>query len=679
MGLLTLHMDGPGLDEFTVDPASVQLLDADFCKDLSVVILDKVSANSADGVTIGMLDPSDGELLEALREQLGRPIAAVRLSQEEIDKAHALGFGSEVPLQDASTANADSEKSGNTDETAEQLPSAEEPARAASAAERPADDAGQAPGPTHKRAVAADGDHTGAFTMAIETHYGLGDFEIDPASVRLLNYNFCTRNHVVVLDRVDPLTLDGITVGMLDPTNAMMVEKLKNILNRPVAAIRLNAEEIARALDIGFGKTKADDAEEQSYQLQLSKVRRIAMDPNQSADAIVHEILGRAISVSASDIHIEAYSRRIDLRFRIDGILHQINHPLTHTTLSAVISRIKILGEMDISERRKPQDGRITAGFRSDAKSALRGIDFRVSIVPGPFGEDAVLRLLDSSKPLVGLDNLGFSFEMLRRFKQLINNPDGMLLVTGPTGSGKTTTLYSALGEVISDTKKVLTAENPIEYYFDKANQKQVTPKMGFAELARAFMRQDPDVIMIGEIRDEETADNAVRAAQTGHLVLSTLHTNDSIATVTRLRTLGIANDMVAQSLLGALAQRLMRTICTACKEEVGPDAEARQLFKRLGAEFTLYRGQGCERCRQTGFKGRIGVYELFVVADEIAQLIMEGAPSHELRRHARLGGMQTLFEDALDKVNRGISTVDEMLRILPYAIVHEPLRSELH
>jgi general secretion pathway protein E len=495
----------------------------------------------------------------------------------------------------------------------------------------------------------------------------LSQFTIDPDSVRMLGTKFADRNHVVVLGVVDRTSQEPCSVGMLDPDDKSLVGLVEQALGRRVRPVRLNEFEIKRALDVGFGRAVANVGED--ARLQLRTGGGISFAPGRPVPAIVADLLAHACDAGASDIHIERYEDDLDVRLRIDGVLHQLSTPVSVANADEVTTRIKILAELDISETRIAQDGRIMATLH--AAEGKRPLDFRVAIVPGPFGEDAVLRILDS-KPLVGLTELGFTGETLERFQALIRNPEGIVFVTGPTGSGKTTTLYSALKEINSAANKVLTVEDPIEYHFAKVNQKQVGPKMSFADYARAFMRQDPDILLIGEVRDEETASIATRAAQTGHLVLSTLHTNGSVGTISRLGTLGVAAGIIADTMLGALAQRLVRRVCVKCKEEAPPDAFAKDLFGKLGARVTLVRGRGCEACRGTGFKGRVGLYELFLVDDATSDLIARGTPAFEVRRHARAGGMRSLFDDAMDKIKAGVTTLDEVRLRVPHRMMLE-------
>jgi general secretion pathway protein E len=497
----------------------------------------------------------------------------------------------------------------------------------------------------------------------------LCQFEIDGRSVRRLEYEYCLRNQVVVLGRVDPHGKEPVVIGMLNPARRSLVAEVEAALCRPVRAVRLNSWEIRQVLDEGYGvaETERDRAE-----LVLGPVRDFCFEHDEDVPRLLDEILGRAVQLGASDVHIEVYERDVDVRFRIDGVLRQVATPLSVANVQAAITRLKVISDLDIAEHRRAQDGRVRAIYQPGGAAREREVDFRLSVVPGPFGEDAVLRILDSASPLP-LEKLGLGEEALSLFGRLIANPEGMILVTGPTGSGKTTTLYAAIHRINTPANKILTVEDPIEYHFPKTNQKQVSSQMGFADYARAFMRQNPDVILIGEVRDEDTASAAVRAAQTGHLVLSTLHTNDAVSTVSRLRTLGIDPGLIAACLLGSLSQRLVRRLCPQCRVEAPPeDREARRLG--LGAaDGPFFRPRpkpDCEICAGAGYKGRLGIYELFVMDGELSDLIADGTPVHRLRTAAREKGMQSLLDNALEKARAGTTSLEEILRTVPYRIL---------
>ena len=504
--------------------------------------------------------------------------------------------------------------------------------------------------------------------MASEEFAELSHFEVDPRSVRLLEYDWCVENEVVVLGRVDPRGNEPVTVGLLNPGRQSLVSAVESLLRRRAQPVRLNGWEIRKALDEGYGRAVSD----RGGALILRPARSFSFERDDDVPRLLDEILGRAVSLGASDVHIETYEEDVDVRFRIDGILRQVATPLSLENIQAAITRLKVLSSLDIAEKRRAQDGRIRALFQEEGAAKGRDVDFRLSVVPGPFGEDAVLRILDSAAPLP-LEKLGMGGTALATFERLIANPEGMILVTGPTGSGKTTTLYAALHSINTPANKILTAEDPIEYHFPKTNQKQVSAQMGFADYARAFMRQNPDVILIGEVRDEATASAAIRAAQTGHLVLSTLHTNDAVSTISRLRTLGVDPGLIAGCLLGAASQRLLRRLCPQCRVET-PAEEREAARLRLGpGDGPFFRPQprpDCVICGGAGYKGRIGVYELFVLDSELADLTADGAPVHRIRAAALEKGMETLLGDALAKARAGITSLEEILRTVPYKIL---------
>jgi type IV pilus assembly protein PilB len=376
---------------------------------------------------------------------------------------------------------------------------------------------------------------------------------------------------------------------------------------------------------------------------------------------LLNIIIDEAIREGASDIHIEPQRAALLVRYRIDGVLHDGMKP-PGKLRAPLISRAKIMADLDIAERRRPQDGRIHLNVNG------RAIDLRVSTLPTIFGEKVVMRVLDQATPLIGLNRLGFHSETLRQWEQAISTPYGMILVTGPTGSGKTTTLYATLGTINTLEKNIVTVEDPVEYQLPRINQMQLNPKAGitFSTGLRSILRQDPDIIMVGEMRDRETAEIGVQAALTGHLVLSTLHTNDAAAAITRLVDMGVEPFLISSSVVAILAQRLARQICSQCKIAYTPPPDA---LKRLGLdaakEVALFRGQGCEECRFSGYKGRIGVFELLMMSDGIRELILRRASSVEIKAQATREGAKTLREDGLEKVLSGVSTIDEILRVV--------------
>ncbi|MCP4715228.1 MAG: type II secretion system ATPase GspE [Deltaproteobacteria bacterium] len=377
---------------------------------------------------------------------------------------------------------------------------------------------------------------------------------------------------------------------------------------------------------------------------------------------LVNMIISRAIELRASDIHFEPFEKSFHIRYRIDGVLHDMESP-PRNLQAAVISRIKIMSKLNIAERRLPQDGRVKLRVMG------KEIDFRVSTLPTLFGESVVMRILDSESIVFDLDSLGFPKEKLSTFEDLIMRPHGIILVTGPTGSGKTTTLYSALNKINSPEKKIITVEDPVEYQLHGVNQIHVKPSIGltFSSALRSILRQDPDVVMIGEIRDAETAEIAIHAALTGHLVFSTLHTNDAAGAVTRLLEMGMENYLVSSSLIAIMAQRLVRVICPHCREEFAPSAETLQemeLDARSAEGLSLARGTGCDQCAGTGYQGRQGIYELLTVTDTVRELILSQADSMALKEAARKDGMQTLREAGWNKVREQKTTGAEVIRV---------------
>ena len=378
---------------------------------------------------------------------------------------------------------------------------------------------------------------------------------------------------------------------------------------------------------------------------------------------LVNQLISRVVDINASDIHIEPFEDGLHIRYRVDGVLQQESAPEDLAIAPAVTSRIKLLAHLNIAERRLPQDGRI--------KTRVKGheIDLRVSTLPTVHGESVVMRVLDRSSIRLSLEDMGFSEDTLDRYRQLIERPHGILLVTGPTGSGKTTTLYASLAKLDALSLKILTVEDPVEYQLEGVNQVQVQPQIGmtFAHVLRSFLRQDPDIIMIGEMRDTETAQIAVQSALTGHLVLSTLHTNTAASAVIRLEDMGIERYLITSTVNGVLAQRLVRKLCIHCREPLAPsDAmlEKTQLNRFLPAGQPIYVSKGCEQCKNTGYRGRTSIHELFAMDEQMNETILSGADATTLHNVARRQGMFTLYEDGLRKVAAGLTSLDEVLRV---------------
>jgi general secretion pathway protein E/type IV pilus assembly protein PilB len=376
---------------------------------------------------------------------------------------------------------------------------------------------------------------------------------------------------------------------------------------------------------------------------------------------LVNEILLEAIRDRASDVHIEPYENDLKIRYRIDGVLHTTNVPPEIRRFhAAIVSRIKILSNLNIAEKRLPQDG----GFKIRAQN--RDIDLRVSIIPTAFGGAVVMRILDKQSVLLSLDQLGLIDEALEGVNRLISQPYGIILVTGPTGSGKTTTLYGALNSIRSDEIKILTVEDPIEYYLDGIQQVQIKPHIGltFASGLRAFLRHDPDVILVGEIRDLETAEVAINASLTGHLVFSTLHTNDAVTSTTRLLDMGVEPFLVSSSISGVLAQRLVRRICKHCIEEYSPDTKDLPSDFKLERGQKIFKGRGCRDCRNTGYRGRLGIFELLLVTDELREMIVQRKSATDMLHVARRNGLKLMREDGWSKVLKGMTTIEEVVRV---------------
>lgn len=491
--------------------------------------------------------------------------------------------------------------------------------------------------------------------------------DLDPETVKLIP-EALARRHMVVATKLTGRTL---TVAMVDPLNVVAIDDLRLATGYEIEPVIASESDIEKAIQKIYGMGQLP--QEALYQLEDSgevpSRREIDLDQlteSLSGEApvvrIVNTLIQQAVQVKASDIHVEPQEDKVRIRFRIDGMLREIMN-LPRGSLASLVSRIKIMAEMDIAEKRLPQDGRIQIKLKN------RHIDLRVSSLPTVFGEKIVMRILDKANVLVDLDRLGFQQDILKQYRKLISRPYGMILVTGPTGSGKTTTLYATLSEINTMEKNILSIEDPVEYILEGINQTGINPKAGltFASGLRSILRQDPDVVMVGEIRDSETAQIAVRAATTGHLVFSTLHTNDSAGSVTRLVDMGVEPFLVASSVIAVLAQRLVRMICPYCREkyEVPNDAPER-LFLGIpaGEKLELYRARGCSSCDRTGFSGRTAIHELLVLNSDLRELIIGKTSSEEIKKAAMARGMLTLREDGIQKALQGITTLDEVMRV---------------
>ena len=468
-----------------------------------------------------------------------------------------------------------------------------------------------------------------------------------------------------------PLEVIGKTLRLVvfDPFDWYAIENLKVSLGLDIKICLASEEDIMSAIELYYGQggtamdrmvgqIAEDEVGFDNDEESAEHIRDMASEA--PVIKLVNHIITRGIELGSSDIHLEPFADDLTLRYRIDGILHEVESPPKRLN-SAITTRIKIMAKLDISERRLPQDGRIKLKIQG------KDIDMRVSTLPTLHGESVVMRILDRGSLEVDLDFLGFPDKELKQFSALIKKPYGKLLVTGPTGSGKTTTLYAALEKINTSDKKIITIEDPVEYQLKGVNQIHVKPQIGlnFAQGLRSIVRQDPDVIMVGEIRDSETADISIQAALTGHMVFSTLHTNDAAGAISRLIDMGVESYLLSSALLGVLAQRLVRIICNNCKV---PVALPPQFIEEIGPAWktgmTAYKGRGCEKCNQTGFRGRVGIYELLVIDDDIRKLIITKSSAHIIRNAGIKKGMRRLREDGWTKVLNGTTTVEEILRV---------------
>ncbi len=491
--------------------------------------------------------------------------------------------------------------------------------------------------------------------------------QIDPAAFELLPPDYIRKQLVLPL-RFDAQTL---VVATSDPSNVFLLDEVRRRTRREIRTVVSIAADITRiveqitsgASDVRVDEIIKDIAEDDIQLVQAAKDDIADLEKMGNESPIirfVNYLIFDAIKQGASDIHIEPKEKGLKVRYRIDGVLFETMNP-PHTMHPAIVSRLKIMANLDIAERRLPQDGRIRAVVHE------RKVDLRMSTLPTANGEKVVIRILDNRSINVPLEDLGFGPEALNVLRKQIEEPHGILLVTGPTGSGKTTTLYSSLRCMDGNKLNISTVEDPIEYHLPQANQVQVHDKIGmtFAAALRSLLRQDPDVVMLGEIRDAETARIAVQASLTGHLVLSTLHTNDAPSSVTRLINIGVEPYLIASAVNAILAQRLVRRICPHCREPYNPTDEMRQFLSTRGFDCNaLLHGRGCDRCRRTGYTGRLGIYELLVLDDTLRDLITRNPNVTDLRQYCRQRGLVTLRQDGFDKVKQGLTTIDEILRV---------------
>jgi type IV pilus assembly protein PilB len=511
----------------------------------------------------------------------------------------------------------------------------------------------------------------------------LREIEIPAAVVELVPESIARENVVMPLSQEN----GAIRVIMHNPLDFETIDKLRFVLNREIEVALAPKEAIVEAINRYYG---GSTTETESVDSMLQEFTDTAIDFAEEGGAakggsgtntleegdapvikLVHLIIQEAVAMRASDIHIEPFAERLRIRYRIDGVCVERDSP-PRRLHGSIVSRLKIMGQIDIAEKRRPQDGRIKIFV------AGKDIDLRVSIIPTVYGQSVVMRILDRENIKVGLRDLGFGEEDWKKFAQLIKRPNGILLVTGPTGSGKTTTLYAALNELNRPDVKIITAEDPVEYYLPGVNQCEVKAKIGmtFARIIRAMLRQNPNILLVGEIRDEETANTAIQASLTGHLVFSTLHTNDAPSAVTRLVDIGVQPFLVASSVMAVMAQRLVRKICPKCRHRVDPPSHVLQglgIRPEIAKKANFMKGKGCAHCNKTGYRGRMGIYELMVMSSAIREASFKGEPTQVIRKLARKGGMRTLFEDGMIKAIKGQTTIDEVLRITKQDMASEP------
>jgi len=518
-------------------------------------------------------------------------------------------------------------------------------------------------------------------TAVLSRQYGVPSinlkfYEVDPSVIKLIPQETAVRYQIVPLSRVG----STLTIAMTDPTNVFAMDDIKFMTGfnvEPVVASESaiseaigkfygaaeSVEELDKVMKDLAGEDAALELSQEEADMDLASLEKAAEEA--PIIKLVNLILTDAVKRGASDIHVEPYEKEYRVRFRIDGILQNVMSPPMKLR-DAITSRIKIMAKLDISEKRLPQDGRIMIKYLKDGKK--KELDFRVSTVPTLFGEKIVMRLLDKENLRLDMTKLGFEQESLEKFAKAILRPYGMVLVTGPTGSGKTNTLYSSVAKLNTLETNIMTAEDPVEFQLAGINQVQMKEQIGlnFASALRAFLRQDPNIILVGEIRDFETAEIAVKAALTGHLVLSTLHTNDAPSTISRLMNMGIEPFLVATSVNLICAQRLVRRVCSQCKEPMNmtPQALVDAGYTTEEAKTTtVYHGRGCGTCNNTGYKGRVGLYEVMEINDELKELILVGASALELRKKALDNGMITLRRSGLIKIASGQTTMEEVIR----------------
>jgi len=500
----------------------------------------------------------------------------------------------------------------------------------------------------------------------------LSSIEIPESVIELMPETVARENNVLPMAETD----GGLKVLMSEPGDVDTIEKLRFILNRDVTVALATRSSISLAISRMYGQAEGESADSILQEFTDTAIDFTVTeddgyggsgygDEDESSAPIVRLVqlmITEAVQLRASDIHVEPFENRVRIRYRIDGVLCERDR-LPRRQLGAILSRIKILAKIDIAERRRPQDGRIKVNVGE------KELDLRVSIIPTNQGQSAVLRLLDKDNIKIGIRQLGFSEENFKTFSQLIRRPNGIILVTGPTGSGKTTTLYAALNGLNRPDRKIITAEDPVEYYLPGINQVEVKHNIGldFARIIRSMLRQAPNIILVGEMRDAETVSMGIQASLTGHLVFSTLHTNDAPTAITRLVEIGVPGYLVASSVVAIMAQRLVRTVCPKCRARHTPSAAAIMESGLTPAQLegaTFMKGKGCNSCQKSGFRGRIGIYELLMVDGRVREMIFSGASVNEIRSYCMSKGMKTLYQDGLLKAMKGQTTLEEVFRV---------------
>jgi type IV pilus assembly protein PilB len=498
----------------------------------------------------------------------------------------------------------------------------------------------------------------------------LNEVSVPPSVIEIMPESMARENVVLPIDEED----GKLRIVTADPDALDTFEKLRFILNRRIDVALAPREAILEAINKYYGGADGESADSMLQEFTDTAIDFTESDDDKltdetEADAnsapivkFVSLMIQEAVQLRASDIHVEPFENKIRIRYRIDGRLVIRDSP-PKRLLGALLSRIKILAKMDIAERRRPQDGRIKVSV------GAKELDLRVSMLPSNHGQSAVMRLLDKDNIKVGVKQLGLGEDDYRNFRQLIRRPNGIILVTGPTGSGKTTTLYAGLNEMNRPDRKIITAEDPVEYYLPGINQVEVRHDIGldFARIIRSMLRQAPNIILVGEMRDAETAQMGIQASLTGHLVFSTLHTNDAPSAITRMVDIGVPNYLVASSLIAVLAQRLVRLICSKCKEPFQPKEsmlEEGGITPEMAAGATFMHGRGCKHCQNSGYRGRQGIFELMIVTSKIRELIFQSVGTQDLRKAAIAQGMSTLYNDGIRKVLKGVTTLEEVYRV---------------